>query len=46
MLQRQDDVLAMVRSEHERRGAVVVAGVDIGALADQLLDLVLVSKRT
>ena len=32
----------MVRSEHERHFAVVVAGVDISTLADQLLDLVVV----
>lgn len=44
--QRQGDVLVMVRSEHERRGAVVVADVDVSSLADQLLDLVVVSKRT
>lgn len=43
--QRQGDVLVLIPSEHERRGAVAVAGVDVSALADQLLGLV-VSKRT
>jgi len=38
--QRQGDVLVTVRGEHERHGAVMVAGVDVDALADQLLDLV------
>jgi hypothetical protein len=40
--QHQGNVLVMVLSEHERHVAVVVAGVDVGALADQLLDLVVV----
>jgi len=40
------DVLVTVRGEHERRGAIVVAGVGVSALADQLLDLVGLSKQT
>jgi hypothetical protein len=38
--QRQGDVLVTVRGEHEWHGAVMVTGVDVDALADQLLDLV------